>query len=340
MPDIRSAQFPRALRAHVRLYNLAISRRPVLRLGDAGESITLGPSSLTDLPDAVPIVLASASGQAWLALEPVLLKQWLQPWIGNETLTSLPPVLRSAAYHAALDPLFTALDAATGIAFSPAESPAPLPSASARLGLWLTDPGAGRPCALLAVDDAIAAVLTARLERLPLSVGEPERWSNLPVEVTLWLGQSHLSAEEFRGLASGDILLLPSSMPANAALELRLRQAGQGQFLAIAHLQRGQLLINRLVSAAMSEPAHTPDTASAPLDPDALPIRIEFDLGGLTLPLRELRAIQPGYSFELDRPAPQAVRLMVGSQVIGHGELVQIDDRLGVRVTALFPAPE
>lgn len=338
MPDVRPARFSHTSRAHARLYNLAISRRPALRLGGAGESITLGPGLLMDVPDAAPMTLTSASGQAWLTLEPALLKQWLQPWIGNEALTSLPPVLRSAAYHAALDPLFMALETATGIAFAPAESPAPLPSASTRLGLWLSDPGLGNPSALLDVDDAIAAALAVRLERLPPIVGEPERWSSLPVEVTLWLGQSRLTVEEFRGLASGDILLLPPSMPANAALELLLRQAGQP--LAVARLQCRQLLIDRLVSAAMSESSPTPDTTPAALDPDALPIRIDFDLGSLTLPLRELRAIQPGYSFELDRPEPQAVRLMVGSQVIGHGELVQIDDRLGVRVTALFPAPE
>ncbi len=90
----------------------------------------------------------------------------------------------------------------------------------------------------------------------------------------------------------------------------------------------------------MSEPSQTPDPVPAPLNPDDLDIRLDFDLGHLTLPLRELRTIQSGYSFELDRPNPQPVRILAGSQVIGYGELVQIDDRLGVRVTTLIHSPE
>ena len=90
----------------------------------------------------------------------------------------------------------------------------------------------------------------------------------------------------------------------------------------------------------MSEPSQAPNPAPAPLNPDDLEIRLDFDLGHLTLPLRELRTIQPGYSFELDRPDPQPVRILAGSQVIGYGELVQIDDRLGVRVTSLIQSPE
>lgn len=337
MADIRPARFSQASRAHVRLYNSVLSRRPTLRLEGSGATISLGICSLAE-PSGPPVTLTAPSGRAWLTLDPDLLKQWLQPWIGSEALADLPPVLRNAAYLAALAPLCAALGATTGLAFSPAESPVPLPAALARLGLWLGDPGVGRPSAVLHVDEAIGAVLTTALERLPGAGSAPERWSGLPVELILGLGQSRLTAEEFRGLASGDIVLLPSSMPVNAALELMLRRADQP--LAVAHLQRGQLLIDRLVAAAMSEPVHTPDAPSAPLDPDSLPIRIDFDLGSLTLPLRELRAIQPGYSFELDRPEAQAVRIVVGSRVIGHGELIQIDDRLGVRVTALFPTPE
>ncbi|NJN46695.1 MAG: YscQ/HrcQ family type III secretion apparatus protein, partial [Candidatus Competibacteraceae bacterium] len=60
------------------------------------------------------------------------------------------------------------------------------------------------------------------------------------------------------------------------------------------------------------------------------------DLGHLTLPLGELQNLQPGYSFELDVPAIGPVRILAGSQVIGRGELVHIEDRLGVRVIELF----
>lgn len=336
MPEIRSAQFPRAPRSHIRLYNLALTRRPVLTLNIAGALTTLGLGPATNMPGDL-IALTTDAGGAWLTLKPTLFKQWLQPWIGSEPLTQLPSMLRNAAYHAALAPLLTALNAMSGLSFSLTESPAPLPESTARLGLRLTDTPAQNLNAVLCLDDATAAVLTARLERLPLAVVKQEPWPTLPVSVTLWIGQIRLTPQEFRHLELSDMLLFPSSAP-DATLELTLRQSGRP--VAVAHLHRRQLLIAHLVPIAMSEPSQAPDTPRPPLNPDDLEIRIDFDLGDLTLPLRELRAIQPGYSFELDRPDAQSVRIVAGSQVIGYGELVQIDDRLGVRVTSLFQSPE
>ena len=335
MPEIRPARFPRTPRAQVRLCNFTITRRLILTLNIAGESITLALGPAVDMPGDI-IALNAGSGSAWLTLKPTLFEQWLRPWIGSETLTQLPSVLRKAAYHAALAPLFAALHAATGIVFVLTESPTPLPESPARLGLWLTDTPDGNPSALLHLDDATVAALTTRLEHLP-AAGVKEPWPGLPVHITLWIGQTWLTPQELRQLERSDILLLPPSAP-DAPLELMLRQAGWP--LAIAHLQRRQLLIARLVPTAMSEPSQAPATPPSALDPDDLKIRLDFDLGCLTLPLRELRTIQPGYSFELDRPDSQSVRIVAGSQVIGYGELVHIDDRLGVRVTSLFQSPE
>ena len=78
------------------------------------------------------------------------------------------------------------------------------------------------------------------------------------------------------------------------------------------------------------------DAAQALADPQDLEVRISFDLGQLTLTLAELQNIRPGYSFELDLPADGRVRITCGAQLIGRGELVQIEDRLGVRVTTLL----
>lgn len=336
MPDIRPAQFPHEPCSQIRLCNLVVTRRLVLPLEIAGESSALWMGPTADLP-GTPIALTAGSGNVWLTLTPALFQQWLQPWIGHEPLTRLPPALREAAREAALAPLLTALKATTGLAFALTESSTPPPETCAQIGLWRTDSPAGTPDGVLHLDDAVAAALTARLERLPAAAPSSEPWPALPIEVTLWLGQTRLTVQECRGLEISDILLLPPAAP-DAALELILRHAGRP--LAATHLHRRQLLIDRLVPTAMSERSPVPAAPQPPLDPDQLEIRLDFDLGYLTVPLRELRTIQPGYSFELDRPDPQAVRIVAGAQVIGYGELVQIDDRLGVRVTALHQAPE
>ncbi len=81
---------------------------------------------------------------------------------------------------------------------------------------------------------------------------------------------------------------------------------------------------------------HTAESPNPGLSAENLDIQITFDLGHVTLPLSELQNLQVGYSFELDMPSSGNVRILSGEQLIGRGELVQIEDRLGVRVTALF----
>lgn len=337
MPDIRLAQFPRNSRAQIRLYNLAATRRPHLQLDIAGEAAALQPAPLANIPSD-PVALTAGSGSAWLTLAPTLFERWLRPWTGGEALTHLPPALRNAARQAALTPLFDALKTATGMLFNLTDLPAPTPESAIPLGLWLTDET--HPSGVLRLDDPAAAVLATHLERLPITAMDQEPWPNLPVAVTPWIGQTRLTLAEFQQIESGDILLLSPSM-SDAMFELILRQARRP--LAVARfLNPRQLCIDRLAPTAMSEHelARAADAPPSALNPDDLDIRIDFDLGHLTLPLRELRAIQPGYSFELDQHGPQPVRLVSGSQVIGYGELVQIDDRLGVRVTALLQSSE
>jgi len=117
-----------------------------------------------------------------------------------------------------------------------------------------------------------------------------------------------------------------------------LRQARRP--LAAAHFEDGRFVIDRLMEDPMSE-IDPMDVEESPIriqDPDEIEVRIDFELSRISLPLGELRNIRPGYSFELDVPAPGSVRIVSGGREIGRGELVRIGDRLGVRVTELFSA--
>lgn len=68
---------------------------------------------------------------------------------------------------------------------------------------------------------------------------------------------------------------------------------------------------------------------------DAVPVLLSFDLGELTLPLAELQQLVPGQSFNLGRPLAGAVRVRANGALVGHGELVEIDGRLGVALTRI-----
>ncbi|MEM8948504.1 MAG: type III secretion system cytoplasmic ring protein SctQ [Pseudomonadota bacterium] len=82
------------------------------------------------------------------------------------------------------------------------------------------------------------------------------------------------------------------------------------------------------------------DAGPAPPPADAafddLPIKLVFELGRLDLPLGELQEIGRGHVFQLERPLGQAVEIHAGGRRIGQGEVVRIDDQIGVRVVRLF----
>jgi flagellar motor switch protein FliN/FliY len=66
-----------------------------------------------------------------------------------------------------------------------------------------------------------------------------------------------------------------------------------------------------------------------------VPLRVEIRLGGAQLPIGELLELAPGSVVALERRAEDPVEVVAGGRVIARGEMVVVDDRLGVRITEL-----
>lgn len=69
---------------------------------------------------------------------------------------------------------------------------------------------------------------------------------------------------------------------------------------------------------------------------DRLLMRVAFDVGERTMTLGELQALQEGQVIELGQPLSTAVSIRVNGSLVGTGELVEVDGRLGVSVTSIF----
>ncbi len=67
-------------------------------------------------------------------------------------------------------------------------------------------------------------------------------------------------------------------------------------------------------------------------DLDQLPVRIHVVLGEKELVLSELKELTKGSIIELDRAGTDPVRLAVNGKLVGEGELVEIDNKLGVKI--------
>lgn len=97
---------------------------------------------------------------------------------------------------------------------------------------------------------------------------------------------------------------------------------------------------NALPADPTANPASSPASTLAAIE--SVPFRVAFDLGERTMTLGEIKALQCGQPLTLDRPLSQAVSMRVNGMLIGQGELVEIDGRLGVAITVLAgtPAPK
>lgn len=77
---------------------------------------------------------------------------------------------------------------------------------------------------------------------------------------------------------------------------------------------------------ALKEPIDKVDIAD-------ISIELTFQLGRLNLPLSKVSEIAPGQGFLLDASLDDPVEILANGQRIGRGELVKVDQTLGVEIT-------
>lgn len=69
-----------------------------------------------------------------------------------------------------------------------------------------------------------------------------------------------------------------------------------------------------------------------------IPVRISLEVGSATLSVRELLALNQGAVIELDRLAGEPLDVLVNGSLIAKGEVVVVDEQLGIRLTELVSA--
>lgn len=282
---------------------------------------------------AVLAVEAAAFGELLRSVDP-----GADPWDTPE------PLLLALAELAATE-LAESLEAALGrdvrLAAVGPESPAAVGPHRFAIAIARAD-GTAVAEAVLSLDGRGLALLADIVERLPdREADDPGRWDALPVPLRLEVGWVDLPAAELAALARRDILLLDETA---AVEEDRLVLRAAGGIALWARLERQTLIIEDIGRTMMREdPAVAAEEPSEtePLDSlDQIEVRLTFDIGQQTLTLAELRRLRPGASFDLGRDPRRAVHIRANGRLIGTGELVRIDDHVGVRVIALAGAAE
>ena len=89
-------------------------------------------------------------------------------------------------------------------------------------------------------------------------------------------------------------------------------------------------------SPAVSEDANGKQPVSQLNDLGELPVELLFVVDQFKTTVKEVERIKPGYVFELKHKAIGQAEIRANGTLIGIGELVQIEDRAGVRVIKLY----
>lgn len=236
------------------------------------------------------------------------LAQWLAPQLQEADFASLPKALQLALLQQGAARL-------AGLQCLGLEA-AHITDSQPCLQVTLHNAGNLLPC--WAQGD-IEPVL-ARLPRKPL-----HEHLNMPLALSLQWRPVEITLHTLRGLGQGDVLLLPAGTTASPPLLGVLN----GQPWADLLLVDATLELLRMHD--------TPPLTPTPLDTlEQLPIPVSFEVGRQTLDLHTLSTLQPGALINLESPLQAEVRILANQHCIGSGLLVQIEGRLGVRITRLL----
>ena len=146
---------------------------------------------------------------------------------------------------------------------------------------------------------------------------------NLPISVA----QLDLSPDEISQVGLGDVLLAQRS----AAILLPNFRAGWSitpeegsnstRFRVDKYFERSAFVEHGSEGASSARP-----------NIEMLPLRLHVVLGEKEFSLAEIQSMGPGMIVEFEATRSEPVRLMVNGKVLGEGELVEVEGKLGVKV--------
>ncbi len=69
-----------------------------------------------------------------------------------------------------------------------------------------------------------------------------------------------------------------------------------------------------------------------------MPVTLTVELGSCQLPMREVLQLATGSVVQLNKPAGTPVELRANNKLVARGEVVVVEDHLGIRITEISTA--
>ena len=96
--------------------------------------------------------------------------------------------------------------------------------------------------------------------------------------------------------------------------------------------------LNELEGEAQPAPDARPQTAKDLEAVYDIPVQISAVLGRATMQVSQLLKLGRGAVVELDRKVGEAIDIYVNNRLVARGEVVVVDERLGVTMTEIVKA--
>jgi type III secretion protein Q len=204
----------------------------------------------------------------------------------------------------------------------------------------------GVQCRVLDSDYAIKLSLPAGLavhlvKLLDVSAKAKHGGVNFPVPVAYRIGVTQLALRVLKSVQTSDVILADTA----AGAGMSIIAIGE-QFFARARWEGSTVTLLERPKKSSQEHgrvwgmSNVANSSGAPGAADAefndIQIKLVFELGRQEIELGDLNSLAAGYVFDLNRDPRTAVDIYAGTQRIGLGEIVQINETLGVRVMRLF----
>jgi type III secretion protein Q len=326
----------------VLLLNTIFSRNGQVRFHLGGEEYRLCFLPLEKTYTSAVGLLVGADDMAiWVGLEKALFMSLLDGLLEGGQITDLPDEMRSAALEVVLEELLDQFDAWSGAKSAIREITFDSRKEDFGSNLFFSLTHAADNQSVfghLSFDRATLEWLAGLLERAPQA--SKTNMGFLPIPVTFEIGKTRLTLEDFKGVAKGDIILLDAcSFWDDRTVFVRLSP----NLLLKGKLDETTVTIGAMMEEIMPDEdvqqEEAQETQEQKIDVsniDELLIDLVFELGEKRVPLKDLMALQPGHTFDLEKSLEKPVSIRANGKIVGFGELVQVDDHIGVRVLDLF----
>jgi type III secretion protein Q len=154
----------------------------------------------------------------------------------------------------------------------------------------------------------------------------------------LWLSASitglQLRRSDIASLEKNDLIIL--NTPYSSYQDTISLSVG-GQYLFSARYDAGELFIcHQLKAHPMSDTLTSLENEQDHTSLGNIKVEVLFELARQMITLDELNQLTPGQLFELEKPIQSSVTVRANGVPVATAELVEINNHVGARITALF----